>query len=346
MSEPALFQAIPAARARVPWMRVGCFPTPVERVDGLVPDGVELWVKREDRSGDLYGGNKVRKLEFLFAAARAHGRTRLCTFGGWGAHHVVATSVYGPRHGFRVDAAVVPQPLDDHVREQLIVDHAAGARLLPVSGYLGVLPLWARAHMDPDAAWLSGGGSSPVGTLGWVSAGFELLAQVRSGEMPPIDVVYVALGSCGTVAGLSWSLWATRPVEIVAVPVVGNARWGAWRTRQLVRGVERILAPLAGRARAGEPPRLRLATEFGGHYGEASEASRGAVVASADVGLALDPIYTGKVMATLLADAHAGRLRGRRVLFLHSHNTVDLRPLVERQAGLETLTEALRRRVV
>jgi 1-aminocyclopropane-1-carboxylate deaminase/D-cysteine desulfhydrase-like pyridoxal-dependent ACC family enzyme len=314
--EPALFRAIPAARDRVPWMPVGLFPTPVERVEGLVDADVELWVKREDQSGDLYGGNKVRKLEFLFAAARARGRSRLCTFGGWGAHHLVATALYGRRHGFRVEAAVVPQPLDDHVRLLLEVDRAAGARLVEARGYAGVLPFWARARVAPDAEWLAGGGSSPVGTLGWASAGFELLEQLRS-----VDVIYAALGSCGTVAGLVWSVRAARPVEIVAVPVVGNAWWGAWRTRQLVRGVDRLLAPMVS-ARAGAEPRLRIAPELGGRYGEPSPESNAAVAAAASVGLELDPIYTGKVMAALLADARAGRLRGRRVLFVHSHSTV------------------------
>src|SRR5690349_596563 len=98
-------------------MALGRFPTRVERVDGILPPAVELWVKREDESGTLYGGNKVRKLEFLFGDARARGCTRLETFGGWGAHHVLATALYGAQAGFRVGATLVPQPLDGHVRQ-------------------------------------------------------------------------------------------------------------------------------------------------------------------------------------------------------------------------------------
>jgi D-cysteine desulfhydrase len=110
-----------------------------------------------------------------------------------------------------------------------------------------------------------------------------------------------------------------------------------------VRAVERILEPFAGRARPGVPPRLRLATGFGGRYGVASIASLAAVTAASAWGLTLDPIYTGKVMAALLADARAGRLHGRRVLFLHTHNGVDLRPLIgcdphaEREAPLRRI---------
>jgi 1-aminocyclopropane-1-carboxylate deaminase/D-cysteine desulfhydrase-like pyridoxal-dependent ACC family enzyme len=341
--EPALFRAFPAARGRIPWLPVGRFPTRVERVEGLLPADVELWVKREDESGDLYGGNKVRKLEFLFGAARARGRTRLVTFGGWGAHHVVATSVYGPRHGFRVEAALVPQPLDDHVREQLLIDRACGTRVTELGSYLGVLPVWARAVFGPgarDAAWLSGGGSSVAGTLGWASAGLELVEQVHEGELPPFDALYGALGSCGTIAGLLSSLPSSllgRAIELVAVRVVDNPVCGALKTWSLVRSVDHHLERTLGRPPAGgtrgDRPRFRVESRFTGRYGEATFASRAAVLAAARVGLVLDPIYTGKVMAALLDDARTGRLSGRRVLFLHSHNTVDVRPLIERAPG-------------
>ncbi len=331
-ASPALFDAIPATRERVPWVSVGRFPTRVERAPGLAPRGVDLGVKREDERGELYGGNKVRTLEVLFGAARARGRRRLVTFGGWGAHHVVATSIYGPRHGFTVEATLFPQPLDAHVAEQLAVDRAAGADLSFTGGYLGVLPARARALASGDAEWLAGGGSSPIGTLGWVSAGFELVHQIAAGELPSVDVVYAALGSCGTVAGLLWSLWAPRSIEIVAVRVVDSRFCGATRTRSLVRAVDRQLGPLA-RLRRGEPPRLRVDDRFVGRYGEATPASVRAVRDAAEVGLTLDPIYTGKVMAALLHDARAGKLEGRRILFLHSHNTLDLRPLLARLAA-------------
>ena len=72
-AEPALFRAFPSLAGRVPWMPLGRFPTPVARVEGLVPASVELWIKHDDQSGPVYGGNKVRKLEFLLAEAAARG---------------------------------------------------------------------------------------------------------------------------------------------------------------------------------------------------------------------------------------------------------------------------------
>jgi D-cysteine desulfhydrase len=313
---PALFRALPWAAERFPWLPLGDFPTPVERIEGLLPPQVELWVKREDRSSAAYGGNKVRKLEFLLGAARAAGQRTLYTFGGTGSHHVAATTVHGARQGFAVEAFVFPQPIDDHVRELGRLERAAGATLRPVGSPLGALPARLRALRCGSIAWLPGGGSCAIGTLGWVSGALEVSEQVARGELPRPDVVYCALGSCGTAAGLWWGLRGERPIELTAVRVVG---WpmGEWATRRLCHRVARTLAPCG--ELAGEPARLRVEHGFLGRgYGWPSRDSEEAVALAAQHGLALDPIYTGKVMAAVLADARAGRLDGKRVLFVHT----------------------------
>jgi 1-aminocyclopropane-1-carboxylate deaminase/D-cysteine desulfhydrase-like pyridoxal-dependent ACC family enzyme len=327
---PALFTAMPRAAEALAWLPLGRFPTRVERVTGLLPPSVELWVKREDELAP-YGGNKVRKLEFMLGEARARGCTCLCTFGGTGAHHVAATAVYGARLGFDVTAVLFPQPLDDHVRELLALDEAMGARLVFVRSLAGIVPAWLRAHASAATAWLAGGGSSMLGTLGWVSGALEVAAQVRGGELPAPDAVYAALGSGGTIAGLWWGLRARRPIDLVGVRVVGGpsaevaARW-------LVRAVDHRLARL-GAAPPGARPRLRVERGFLGRgYGHATPESLHAVAVAARAGLTLDPIYTGKVMAALLAHARTGRLDGKRVLFLHTFNTRDLGPLVAGRA--------------
>lgn len=314
---PELFRTFPAAAAVVPWMRVGDFPTAIERHDGLVGDTSGFWVKREDQSHAAYGGGKVRKLEFLLGHARARGSSRLATFGGAGSHHVLATAIHGAAAGFEVEATLFPQPVDDHVRELVVAGHSARAALRGVPSLLGVVPSLLRAERRRDTVWLAGGGSSPIGTLGWVSGGLEILAQVRAGVFPMPDVVYAALGSCGMVAGLLCGLRCASSPEIVAVRVVGGPFCGEIATMQLARRVDAILSRFGREEQAR--PRLRVeAGHLGAGYGHATEASRRAVAIAAAHGLSLDPIYTGKVLAALLADARAGRLRGKRVLFIHS----------------------------
>jgi D-cysteine desulfhydrase len=341
--EPELHRALPRAQGEIPWLSLGTYPTRVERIDSLFPGAPELWVKREDEGGSRYGGNKLRKLEFMLGAARAAGKKHLVTFGGYGSHHVAATAIYAKGAGFTVEAALFPQPVDDHVREHLLADQGAGAKLVPVSSMAYVLPERLRAMRDRDAQWLAGGGSSVAGTLGYVSAGFEILAQVRAGELPPFDAVYVAVGSCGTYVGLAWSLWSPTQIELVGVSVLGGWMSPELRARKLQRSLERRLVTIGEGARRGSPPRARIERRFGGTFGLPTPESIEATRVGRDAGIPLEPIYTGKVMAALLAHAREGRLRGKRVLFLHTHNTCDLSDLVARSGGVAALPASLAR---
>lgn len=330
---PALFDALPRAGAVLPWTPLGEFPTPVEQVRGLLPRDVDLWVKREDLSAVEYGGNKVRKLEFILADATARGGSHLVTFGGTGSHHVLATAIHARRQGFTLEASVFRQPEDDHVGEVTRAAHAAGAKLAIVPSLYHVLPRMLRARIEQRGVWLAGGGSCPIGTFGWVSGAYEILAQIRSGALPPVDAIYVALGSCGTVAGLLVGLRGAKPPSITAVRVVHGTLCGERRTRDLARDAAKMLRPLG--LAEGREPRLTLEGRFlGAGYGHPTLASREAVEVARDSGLELEPIYTGKVMAALFAHAREGRLKGKRVLFIHTASHERWRP---RRAGEEAL---------
>ena len=103
-------KSCPVTVERVP---LGSYPTPVEPIDD------RLWVKRDDLTSAVYGGNKVRKLELFFAAARAEGKSRLLTLGAAGSHQVLATALFGAQNGFEVEAVLVPQPASEHGKENL-----------------------------------------------------------------------------------------------------------------------------------------------------------------------------------------------------------------------------------
>jgi D-cysteine desulfhydrase len=324
-------------------MPLGCFPSAIERVPDLLPRGVELWVMREDRSAPIYGGNKVRKLEFLLGAARTAGATRLHTFGGTGAHHVLATALHGRAAGFELEATLFPQPVDDHVREVVRLDVGSGARIHPVGGLAGVLASRLRAARDPGGVWLAGGGSSVCGSLGWVSGGLEIAAQVRAGACPPPAAVYVALGSTGTAAGLRVGLRLRCEVELVAVRVVASAAVGRLATLAMAGALRRRLEPFGLSKLAADRTRLRVdGSQLGRGYGHPTRASLEATRLAREHGLLLEPIYTGKVMAALLADAASGRLDGRRVLFVNTASSVSLEARLAAAPPIEALDPALR----
>jgi D-cysteine desulfhydrase len=236
---------------------------------------------------------------------------------------VLATAIYGRAAGLAVEAVVFPQPLTDHVRTQLAADVAAGAKLRRTRSYLGVPTALLGARRG--AFWIAGGGSSPLGTLGWMSAACELERQVACGELSQPDLIYVALGSGGTAAGLiAGFAGAATPPRVVAVRVVDRVVANASATRRLARRTR----ALAGLAAAPLAPLVVDHRFFGGGYGCTTAAADAAVARAAAHGLTLEPTYTGKAMAALLADAAAGLLDGKRVLFVHSYNGADLAPLL------------------
>jgi 1-aminocyclopropane-1-carboxylate deaminase/D-cysteine desulfhydrase-like pyridoxal-dependent ACC family enzyme len=315
--QPALFAGLPAAREHLPWVAVGTYPTRVERLAGVAGPDVGLWVKREDLGGERFGGNKVRKLEFVFGEARARGAHRLVTFGSLGSSHVAATAAYAPRFGFALEALLFPEPSTEIVRRNLALVRASGARIRMLRHVAEVFPHRLIARRAPDTLWIAGGGSSPAGALGWVSGAFEILEQVRSGQMPRPAAVYVALGSGATFAGLCWGLRGDPPIEVVGVEVVEPAWWCRRQARKLVREVDVRLSPFAG-ASLGAPPRVRIVR------GSRRIEDDAAIARARRLGLALDPVYTTPTLDALLRDVRDGRWQGRDVLFIDSLNGVDV----------------------
>ncbi|MCD6479174.1 pyridoxal-phosphate dependent enzyme, partial [Candidatus Bathyarchaeota archaeon] len=106
--KPIIFEEYPGLE-KLPWMELGDFPTPVEHLKcfGEAVGLENLYIKRDDRSSRLYGGNKVRKLEFILADAKERGRRTLITAGAVGSNQVLATGIYGRQLGFRVIGIVM-----------------------------------------------------------------------------------------------------------------------------------------------------------------------------------------------------------------------------------------------
>jgi D-cysteine desulfhydrase len=337
-----------AALPRAPFLTS---PTPVEPLAlAGVPQG-SCWVKRDDVSSSLYGGNKPRKLEFVIGAALARGRERLVTTGGVGTHHGLATTILGRSRGLATTVVVVPQPLDEHVREQLRAMLAFGADLRFARGVFGaaaqvVRALAAAAARGERPSLVPTGGSSALGDVGFVSAAFELADQVEAGELPAPEEIYVPLGSGGTLSGLALGVklagLRARPVGVLVNDVLEPR---ASRVVALARATLsrlRRLAPELPRVEVGADDFEITRAQLGPGYGAATEAGRAAAAACVEMGLRLDLVYTAKCMAELLS-----RLRQRRarppVLFWNTYNSVDFWAHAPARPRLEELPAPLRR---
>lgn len=321
---PSSLPLFSQTEADLPWLPLAQLPTPVERLSRLGPElGIgELWIKRDDLSSSLYGGNKVRKLEFLLADALAKGARRVVTIGAAGSHHLLATTRFAHALGLRAESFTLDQVWTPHVAHNQALGVHWGVRhtRCPHEALVPAFIAWARSRGDYV---IPPGGSSPLGTLGYVNAALELAAQLAAGAMPVPRAIVVASGSGGTHAGLVAGLaLAGLAIPVIGVRVVPRLFANRCRLSRLAAGALRLLG------RTVRLPELVLHHgAFGGGYGHPTEAGeRVTGAAFALEGLALEPTYTAKALAGAAAWC---RLSGERgpVLYWHTYDSVEAAPV-------------------
>jgi D-cysteine desulfhydrase len=344
--ERPLLRTHPALRELLPWVSLGTFPTPLEHAVDLGRHlGVRsLWVKRDDLSGQVHGGGKVRKLELLLGAARSAGARTVVTFGGVGSNHAVATAIYASQLGMHALLVLLPEPADERVRRNLRADLAAGAEVRLAHGHTpSALTARRDASGEPPPSYtIAAGGTSPLGNVGFVNAAFELAEQIARGEMPEPDVVYLAMGTMGAAVGLAVGLRAAGlGSRVVAVRASSPGTSSAARMRALETETEAYLHALDPSFHPLGPTRSDVVVAggyLGAGYGRATEKGRRAMGLAHDLaGLDLEHVYTGKALAALVDDAP--RLADKVVLFWNTHNS---RPLPLGDAAPRDLPAELR----
>lgn len=335
-----LFSRCPGLCEGLPHTPLGSFPTPVEHLGALGSElGVGgLWVKRDDRSGSVYGGNKVRKLEFLFADALRRGAREVVTFGGVGSNHALATAIYAKRLGLGVTLFLTPQPGSHHVRRTLLAALASGADVRPATDHVDAERQASAFAAEREAACGAApyviplGGSTPLTAAALADAGLELAAQVAAGELPMPDVLYVAMGSMSTVAGIALGLaLAGAPTQVRGVLVTPPEIASAEALYAMLAAAADLVRELdsTGECVVGLEPRPAVVEEFFGEgYGVYGPEGVEAAGLAATAGLTLDGTYTAKTFAALVSDARSGALAKRNVVFWNTFSSVDLGPLV------------------
>lgn len=303
---PALFRWFPELRERIAWLALARYPTPIEPLQvNSIPS--TIFVKRDDLAAEPYGGNKVRKLEFILADAQRQGIERLITAGAAGSHHALATAVYGRKLGFRVTLVLFPQPLTSHVREVLLLGHSYGAEIRWVSRMESV-PFGIRAarsaHSRERCLTISPGGSDPLGALGYVNAGLELFEQVEKGEIPEPSSIHVAAGTLGTSVGLALGLGlAGRSTPVIATRITSRILVNRWTLRRLASRTAELL-----RSGGAPAPNVDVAIrnliishrQIGRGYGHPTPDAERAREVLGELGVALDPTYTAKAAVDFL----------------------------------------------
>lgn len=330
-------QAYPAL-AMLPYVELASLPTPVVPLDGLGQRlGLDrLYCKRDDLSGQDYGGNKVRKLEFLFGEALSQGHKGVMTIGAIGSNHVLATSIYARKLGLTPMAQHYPQPLNAHVTKNLkalsttkpvlkLLGHPAQ---LPFSMFKEHLKHWIA--QQESVYYIPAGGSSALGAVGYVNAAFELKRQIERGESPVPDEIFITAGTCGTVAGLALGLKMAglEQTHIRAVRVVDRVVCNMPNITRLMHQTKQLLESYgASGLPAVDTSKVSLVQGyFGQGYGIPTAEGEHATLLNQECAspISLDPTYTAKTMSALIGLRQELNLRDKVVFFWHTLSAADL----------------------
>lgn len=318
-----------------PRLDLAQLPTPLQPLPRLSEShgcGHRLWVKRDDLTGSALSGNKLRKLEFVLAAAQAQGCDTLITCGGLQSNHCRATALVGAQLGLQVHLVLrgeAPAELDGN----LLLGQLAGARIscYPRARYVremdALIASWCDDYTQRGhkVYVIPTGASDGVGIWGYIAAAQELGHDIAQRGIDRAHVV-CATGSGGTQAGLTLgSALHKLPLTVWGVNVCDDEAWFKQKVAADVLDWQQRRDP------GGNPPPLNIRVIDGyvgpGYARAGAEIYDTIGLVARTEGLVLDPVYTGKGFHGMLSEIAAGRFDGvRDIVFVHTGGIFGLFP--------------------
>lgn len=333
-SRPLLFDELPDLAKHTPWTPLAHLPTAVEPCEPIgawlgQPGSSRVFMKRDDLISPLYGGNKVRRYEYVLADAKARGARRIVTVGGLASTQAMATTLFGRALGFEVCVVLFDQPVTRFARDSVRGFVANGAEVIYGGGYFMTgVRAWRAMQRGANNYFIMAGAAGPLANLGYVDAMLELARQVERGEMPRPDVIVLPTGSSGTLAALALGAahlgWDT---EIIGVRITTALVCNRLTVSAVIRSTDRHLA---ARDRRWKPMRHRVhyslyGNALGPGYGYPTPAAlEGAAQNEVLTGATGEVTYSGKALAGLRALVAEPRHRGK--VFLVWNTLSKVRP--------------------
>ncbi len=332
---PLLFEVFPALQEKIPHISL-INKTDVHQLKSLSEKlNTDIWIKRDDQSTDIYGGNKPRKLEFILADVLEKRKANVLTMGGTGSNHCLATSIFAKQLGIHPVLLLFDQPLTADVQKKLLIYCSLGAEMLGPYG-----EIWALFHyltfkrFRKSTYFLPVGGSSPRGVLGFVNAAFELEAQIENDEMAKPDYLFVTCGTLGTMAGLLLGCkLANLDINIIGVRVVQKFIAFYNQTFSFENAILKLARKTLKfmRKQDASIPRIKFEEKptilhdfYGTGYGKTTpEADDAIELVNKYENITLDTTYTGKTFAGLLNFIKKRELTEESILFWNTYNSRD-----------------------
>lgn len=314
--------------AALPRIELAHLPTPLEDAHFLSAtlNGPRIFIKRDDCTGLAFGGNKTRKLEYLMADAQQQGASVVITCGSTGSNHCRQTAAAARIAGMK--CLLVLNTHEEHptVQGNLLLDRMLGAQIHYVESESD-----RNAKMDELAEEcrergeepyvIPSGGSNPLGASAYVAAVFELMGQLDDLGIEPTRVYTTSSTSGGTHAGLAiGAAIAGATFNVQGIAIEGTAD----QIRDVVQPLANATAEYLGSDARLTRDDIQVDDRFVGEgYGIPTEECLDAINTVARThAILLDPVYTAKTMAGLIAHVRRGDIGpDETVVFLHSGGT-------------------------
>ena len=332
--EQSLCKDLSLTLAKFPKVRLGHLPTPLEPMDRLseILGGPRLWVKRDDCTGLSSGGNKTRKLEFLMADAQSKGADTIITQGATQSNHARQTTAAAAKLGMECHILLEDRTGSNDnnyiLNGNVLLDRLHGASVSKRSGGTDMnleMQDFADALIEKGKKpyIIPGGGSNPIGALGYVNCARELTEQASEIGLK-IDALVHATGSAGTQAGLVTGLAAIQSsIHLLGIGV----RAPKDKQEQMVFDLAQKTADYLDTGIEIERDKVRAICDYvGAGYGLPTDGMIKAVkLLAQSEGLLFDPVYSGKGLDGLTDQIKKGYFAGMdNVVFLHTGGSAAL----------------------
>ncbi|TFF63614.1 MAG: pyridoxal-phosphate dependent enzyme [Promethearchaeota archaeon] len=344
---PVLFEYYPKLKENVPWTSILTkVPTPVDKLKNLedyfgIQDG-HIYIKRDDLNHHIYGGNKLRKFEFIFGDILEKQKEGVITTGGVGTNHGLACAVVcnclDPPLNY--DLFLFPQPLTWHVQRSLLLFDYFGANLHLGKGDISSFLKALGFQITHPKYYLILPGGSPLfgfgtilGSIGFINAILELKMQIENEDIKTPDAIFVATGSTGTASGLAAGIKLfDLGTKLYAVAVyddfITNPKAILRNGNKAIRYLRKFDKSLPN-VTLQESDFEFVKGYLGSGYGIKTLKCQNAVdlitgLEGKEKGFKLDTTYTGKAAASMIDFLNEKENRDKNVLFWNTYNSNDL----------------------
>ncbi|MHA1752039.1 MAG: 1-aminocyclopropane-1-carboxylate deaminase/D-cysteine desulfhydrase [Candidatus Helarchaeota archaeon] len=346
-----VFEKFPELEEKIPWIPLLNNPTPITKLEKIEEKFgfSDLYMKRDDLTTEIYGGNKPRKLEYTFGKLIHENYERVITIGGIGSNHCLATAIFAKKkyNGIKdinVSLILMKQPLTLDVQKKLKMFYSLDCELIYGGGLLGMAyNYYFRNFKGGYKLWA--GGTDPITNLGHVNAAFELKEQIDAGEIPKPDIIFVTLGSVGTMAGLDvgLNLAGLSDIDLIGVQVAMKILWFGCSAysqhKNALKTLKLLKAYTNNKIDHIKLKKRKILTDYmGKEYGYVTKDGKEAVDIVKELeNIKLDTTYTGKTFAGLLDYSEKENLKNKTILFWNTYNSRPYDPFLKKDLDWKLL---------